>query len=297
MTKRSLSDGTAGKLTSAPVSVLIYGKDGIGKSSFPPEGTIFQDVEGSTKELDVSRLPEAETYQDALDNIELLENEKHAFKHYALDTLDWLEPMIWKQVVRNRPPKDGNSIEDYGYNKGYTYAVDEWRAFLARLELMQRRTGMNVIMTAHGAIRTFENPEGENYDRYDLKLHKSVLGLVGEWPGAVLFATYESLVSKKKDDKKGKAVGDGTRVVYTQERPAFRAKNRYGLPFEMDLSWDTFWRYARGDLAETAEQVASRIVEAYPGNDKIAKKVTEFAGNIRKLRAFENHLQQKANSK
>jgi hypothetical protein len=150
--KRSLSDITTGKQVNAPVSVLIYGKDGIGKSSFPPEKTIFQDVEGSTKELDVARLPEAETYVELLENIELLENEKHDFKSYAVDTLDWLEPMIWREVMRNNPC-NGTSIEDYGYGKGYTYSVDVWRSFLARLELLQRRTGMNVVLTAHGAIR------------------------------------------------------------------------------------------------------------------------------------------------
>ena len=29
----------------------------------------------------------------------------------------------------------------------------------------------------------------------------------------------------------------GERVIYTEERPAFHAKNRYGLDFEMPFDW------------------------------------------------------------
>jgi hypothetical protein len=298
MTKRSLSDITTGKQKDAPVRILIYGRDGVGKSSFAADApnVIFQDTESSTTELDVARLPVAGTFDDAMANIEMLENERHEFKTYAIDTVDWFEPHIWNLVLKERPC-DGNSIEDYGWKKGYTYAVDVWRRLLSRFELLQRRTGMNVIMVGHCAVTKEKNPQGIDYDRFDLKVNEQARGVLAEWPGATLFATTEILVSKLKDEKRGKGVSDGTRVVYTEDRAAFRAKNRYGLPPIMDLSWDTFWRYARGDLAETAEQVSARIIEAYPGNDKVAKKVTEFASNIRKLRAFENHLQQKANSK
>ena len=39
-------------------------------------------------------------------------------------------------------------------------------------------------------------------------------------------------------DERG--VGVGERVMYAEERPAFWAKNRYGLPVELPLSWDAF---------------------------------------------------------
>jgi len=44
-----------------------------------------------------------------------------------------------------------------------------------------------------------------------------------------------------------RAVGSGERVLYTEERPAWLAKNRYGLPSEMDLSWDAFINALKGD--------------------------------------------------
>ena len=40
-----------------------------------------------------------------------------------------------------------------------------------------------------------------------------------------------------RDETKTKAVS-GDRVIYTEERPAFLAKNRYGLDFEMPFDWN-----------------------------------------------------------
>ena len=35
-------------------------------------------------------------------------------------------------------------------------------------------------------------------------------------------------------------MGSGERVIHTAERPAFLAKNRYGLPETLPLAWDAF---------------------------------------------------------
>ncbi len=37
-----------------------------------------------------------------------------------------------------------------------------------------------------------------------------------------------------------RALGSGERVLYTAERPAFLAKNRYGLPETLPLEWSEF---------------------------------------------------------
>ena len=57
--------------------------------------------------------------------------------------------------------------------------------------------------------------------------------------------------------KVSRGVSSGARVMHTEERPAWKAKNRYGLPPEMDLSWDAFQqslatRRAPAPVAETA---------------------------------------------
>ena len=37
-----------------------------------------------------------------------------------------------------------------------------------------------------------------------------------------------------------RALGSGERVLYTEERPAFLAKNRYSLPDVLPLDWQAF---------------------------------------------------------
>jgi hypothetical protein len=100
-----------------------------------------------------------------------------------------------------------------------------------------------VIQLAHTDIRRFDSPEHEPYDRYVIKLHARAAALLQEHSDVVLFANYR--VSTVKSDvgfnkKVTRALGSGERVLYTEERPAFLAKNRYGLPDVLPLDWPAF---------------------------------------------------------
>jgi len=100
---------------------------------------------------------------------------------------------------------------------------------------------MNIILIAHAQIKTFADPaQPTGYDRYQLKLNEKAAAVLREAVECVLFATYETTVVKEKGDKKGRGVGDGERVMYTERRPAFDAKNHFDLPFEMPLSWKAY---------------------------------------------------------
>ncbi len=73
-----------------------------------------------------------------------------------------------------------------------------------------------------------------------VKLHARASALVQEHVDAVLFANYR--VSTLKADvgfRKSvtRAVGGGERLLHTAERPAFLAKNRFGLPKTLPLDW------------------------------------------------------------
>jgi AAA domain len=102
---------------------------------------------------------------------------------------------------------------------------------------------MTVIQIAHTEIRRFDSPEHEPYDRYVIKLHARAAALLQEHSDVVLFANYR--ISTVKADvgfnkKVTRALGSGERVLYTAERPAFLAKNRFGLPDSLPLSWKAF---------------------------------------------------------
>ena len=241
-----------------PMRVMLYGVEGVGKSSFAAgaPAPIFLGAEDGTSELDVHRLPMAEEWQDVIDGVHVLQTEKHQYRTLVVDTVDWAEPLLWKFICKR---DDKSSIEDYGYGKGYVAALDEWRFFLARLDGL-RRVGMHVILLAHSWIKPFANPEGDNYDRYELKLNNKAAGLLKEWADCVLFANYETFV-KKNDKKQVKGSDNGARFIYTERRAAYDAKNRYGLPPQLPLSWDDFAAAAAARHADDPVKVRAALEE------------------------------------
>lgn len=101
--------------------------------------------------------------------------------------------------------------------------------------------GINVVITAHAAMRKFEQPDEMGaYDRWELKTQKKVAPLLKEWADMVLFANYKTLVVNV--DNQGAAKGKnkaqgGKRVMYTSHHPCWDAKNRHGLPEELPFEY------------------------------------------------------------
>ena len=221
-----------------PMRVLIYGVEGIGKSSFAANAPspIFIGAEDGTSQLDVVRFPAPESWADIVEAVRVLTLEKHEHKTLVVDTLDWAEPMLWRHICARDEQAD---IEAYGYGKGYQAALSEWLVFAQALDQLRAAKGMHVILVAHSQIKAFKNPEGPDFDRYEMKLHAKAGGLFKEWSDCVLFANYETVATTDKR-KRVRGVDTGVRLVHTERRAAFDAKNRYGLPETLPLSWDDF---------------------------------------------------------
>jgi hypothetical protein len=222
-----------------PIRVVLFGTEGVGKSTFAAAAPspVFLGAEDGTAHLDVVRFPMPTTWAEVLDAIRVLETEAHDFKTLVIDTLDWAEPMLWSHICK----RDGMAnVEAYGYGKGHVAALDEWRVFLAALERMRDRRGMNVLLLAHSWIKPFKNPEGDDFDRYEMSLHAKSGGLIKQWADAVLFANFEQFAAKDAKTKRTKGVSTGARLIYTTRTAAYDAKNRADLPESMPLAWEDF---------------------------------------------------------
>lgn len=222
-----------------PIRIVLYGVEGIGKSTFGANAPkpVFLGAEEGTAQLDVTRFPTPESFADVREAFRVLLIDKHSFQTLVIDTLDWLEPLIWAHICK----RDGvKNIEDYGYGKGYQAALDEWRIVLADLERLRKATSMHVVLIAHSWIRPFKNPQGDDFDRYEMKLHAKAGGLVKEWADTVLFANYETFARKDEKTKRVRGVDTGARLIFTERRAAYDAKNRFGLPESLPLSWADF---------------------------------------------------------
>jgi hypothetical protein len=222
--------------------ILVHGVAGVGKTTFAAgaRGPVFVLTEDGLGTLDVQHFPLARKFEDVMEALAALYSEPHDFKTVVIDSIDWLEPLVWLRTCHDN---GWPSIEEPGYGKGYIAALGPWREYLDGLNALRNERGMTVIQIAHTEIRRFDSPEHEPYDRYQIKLHARAAALLQEHSDVVLFANYR--ISTVKADvgfnkKVTRALGSGERVLYTAERPAFLAKNRFGLPDSLPLSWQAF---------------------------------------------------------
>lgn len=232
-----------------PRRVMLYGVHGIGKSTFGAmaPSPVFIQTEDGLADIEAPRFPLAAAFEDVMAALMSLYAEPHQFGTVVIDSLDWLERLIWAEVVRRKPATEKGrpvtSIEDYGFAKGYTYALDVWREVLDGLTALRDERGMMVILIAHAKIERFENPETDAYDRYSPRLNKHASALIQEWCDEVLFATYKVHTRQTEegfDKTRTRGIGTGDRILRTTERPAHMAKNRLSLPEELPLDFRAY---------------------------------------------------------
>ena len=233
MSKYAITSGTI----AAPVKTVLYGPEGIGKSTFATQfpAPVFIDTEGSTKRMNVARLPAPTSWAMLLDEVAEVSRGNVPCGTLVIDTADWAERLCIDAVCARAKVK---GIEDFGYGKGYTYAKEEFGKLLGALE-EALNTGHNVVVLAHAAITKFEQPDAVgNYDRWSMKTSKQVAPLLREWCDMLLFANYKTVVEKagSAPNAKNKASG-GQRVLYTSHHPCWDAKNRFGLPEELPFEY------------------------------------------------------------
>ena len=219
--------------------VVIYGPEGIGKTSLAaqfPE-PVFIDTEGSTSNMDVKRLDKPTSWSMLLQQIDWVKINQPCAT-LMIDTIDWAERLCTDFITSRA---DKKSITSFGYGEGFIQLEEEYGKFLNKLtDLVE--IGINVVLTAHAKISKFEQPDEMGaYDRWELKLGNKTTAktapLTKEWADMVLFCNYKTL-SVATDDKGKKFKGQGgKRVIYTSHHPAWDAKNRFGLPEELDMSY------------------------------------------------------------
>lgn len=225
-----------------PPIITLYGTGKIGKTtlaaSFP--APVFIRTEDGTDNLSVDAFPLATSFKDVKDAISALCGE-HEFQTLVVDSLDWLEPLIWAEVAADN---GANSINDESckaltFGKGMALAGDKWRDdYLKAINYLRDHKGMTIIQIAHHQIKRFDAPDTDPYDRYGIKLHKTASALVAEDSDIIFFANYKTFTKEKDvgfNKNVTRALGNGQRVLHTQETPAWQAGNRYGMPEEIIL--------------------------------------------------------------
>ena len=265
----------------APLRFIVYGPHGVGKTSLAADAPdpIFFDIEEGSSLVDVARYSFRDdanghvptSYSEVLAGIDDLTFSEHPFKTLVLDTADRLESLLWKGMMdrdsqtsaANPKGKTFTSIEDYGYGKGYIMAVEEWRSFCERLDRLRAARQMDIVIIAHEQIRPFKNPEGEDYDRYQLRINDKAAGFLKEWSDVTAFACFEDSAAKlpgaKTDRPKG--FSTGRRILRLSRTAAFDAKSRVTLPEEVEIAMENPWAPLAAAVEAGFEAEIPKLVE------------------------------------
>ena len=222
--------------------VVLYGVEGIGKTTLAAQfpGAVFIDVEDGSNQLDVARMPRPTSWAMLMDEVREVAQGNVSCSTIVIDTADAAEKLCI-QAVCSEHSWDGIENKDYG--KGYVYVSEK---FCQLLDLLGRVVdgGRNVVLVCHGQAVKFELPDADGrFDKYELKLTKRLAPIVREWCDLLLFLNYKTIVetesTKSGKITKAKAKGGQRRVMYTTHHACWDAKNRFGLPAEMPLEYNS----------------------------------------------------------
>lgn len=236
--------------TAGPVApkVLFHAIPGWGKTTLAanaPSPLILTapDETGYYKLLSAKRVPSvhAENVPDwstLLGMIDELATGKHDFKSVWLDVLGGFARLCDEYVCNRDFKGDWGERGFLNYHKGYELSAQEWSIMLRKMETVNSR-GITVGILAHTQIKTHQNPEGKDFDRYEPQAHPKIAERTVSWASDVLFGKFMSVVNQD-----GKGIGGKTRVVYAQHSDARVAKSQHGLPEVMSVSDDMNRTYA-----------------------------------------------------
>lgn len=236
-----------------PQKIVIYGTPGIGKTTFAatfPKPVLLRTEDGAAA-LDIPTFPAIpKNLEQVRQALRTLYRGGHQFKTLIVDSLDWLEPLVFDEVCRDGAKE---KIEDFGYGKGYANAKEKWRDLLHILETLKNKTKMNVVAVAHAVPVSVDLPDLDPFQRYSMKLNKHGSALWMEWADMILFVNYKANIKRDSEGKStGKAAGSGERVIFTQERPAYQAKSRWPLDEEIHIGNDPTWAAFHENLKEAS---------------------------------------------
>jgi hypothetical protein len=111
---------------------------------------------------------------------------------------------------------------------------------LSAITAIRDKHGVAIVMICHTMIERVDDPRAPTYTSYQPKLHKRARALVMDACDIVGFLA-EDLRTITDDGgfrERTRAAAGGGRYLFVEGRPAFAAKNRYGMPEKIQIPLD-----------------------------------------------------------
>ena len=156
-----------------------------------------------------------------------------------------------------------------------------------------RARGMTIVLLGHSIVRQANDPQLGGYDQFGPQLQKKTWAMTSRWCDVVGFANFDA--ARLEDERR--AIVTGERVLWTTRGTGFEAKNRYGLPAKMPLSWAALTTGIRAGTQDAAE-IRARITALAAGTEHEARAalfMSDAGDDPQKLAAIESALSAKIN--
>jgi hypothetical protein len=226
----------------------FVGQGGIGKTSlaasFP--GCVWIPIENPGQTLegreDIALFPLVKNpFMDLQQIFDALLKEDHKFQTVVIDSITQLHTLFERYVIDGDPKKPASiNTALGGYGAGHKAVANLHMWVRMRCEELVINKNMNVIFLAHADTETVSLPDQEPFQRYTIRMNdKSVshysdnVDLVGFIKLGMFVATNDG------NEKKNRAMSDGTRIITCYPTPSHISKNRFGIEKDIIFTKNT----------------------------------------------------------
>lgn len=249
-----------------PLITVAYGVPGIGKSTFAAgsEKPIFLGPERNGS-LNVSKLKRTQSHDQLCQQLKDIAKgvyDSKGFRTTVLDSIDMHEKVIHDDIVK-REPGSTMATAMKGFGKAYNFAGTKLYEVRELLDDIRNKKEMNVIVLGHSIVTRFSDPIlAVEYDVYEMCLHKTKRtdynSVFTDWADMVLFLNWKTY----KTEDGNHAVSIGKREILTEYRPSHLAKNRFNLPYSIEML-DDAQALKMGQRPQTFGVLMNHIEEFY----------------------------------
>ena len=217
-----------------PPMMLIYGAEGIGKTTFAaqaPSPIFVKTEEGFPVGVSSDSFELCKTFADVMDCLKSLATEEHNYRTVVIDYLDGIEMLIHRDILRDAK-SDSMATACGGYGRAFSIVNNKMlNELLPALIELRDRKNMWVIILAHSSVTEVADPIDGNYQHFEPACaHEGWIEQFKNSSDCVFFAT-----GHLKNTNIG--TNANKRVFKTQATNKYAAKNRFSDAEEIDLDF------------------------------------------------------------
>jgi hypothetical protein len=220
--------------------ISIYGEEGTGKTTlavkFPKPLALLYEV-GVPRGMSIDAVQDVGNFDASMTVLSEIYKDPQGYQSLVIDTLDVFEPMV---IAATCAEHGWKSIEQPPYGRGYIEAATKWRRFIAAITAIRNKHDMAIVMTCHAHIERIDDPRVPSYTSYQMRLHRRARALIMDACDAVFFLGDDLRVITESGgfNDRTRGTSDNKRYLFSERRPAFAAKNRFGMPPKIPVGVD-----------------------------------------------------------